>query len=161
MRPAAFKAARPKPCLIRQEHADAPFALAVKDQQRLAARALHDCFTVWRRHADQAEPAAPFGRAGFRPFEAACHGVALAKLCQFRAETFFAYGARRQGREGGGERRIGDRRLARIFGTGGDQQRAALFDILRNVIVVERRQHISMLVAVKDYEVEILDPFDK
>ena len=59
------------------------------------------------------------------------------------------------------QRRLGDRLLAGIFGAGGDQQRAALFHIFGDVVVIEDRQHVAVLVAVEDDQVEIVDLLDE
>jgi hypothetical protein len=65
------------------------------------------------------------------------------------------------GRQGGDQRRVGDGVLAGIFRTGGDQQRAAAAHIFGDVVVIERRQDVAVLVAVEDDQVEILDLLDE
>ncbi len=59
------------------------------------------------------------------------------------------------------QRRLGDRLLTRIFRPRRDQQRAALFDIFGDVVVIEDRQHVAVLVAVEDDQVEIVDLLDE
>ncbi len=88
-------------------------------------------------------------------------GCLLALLRKARIEGLLVHLAGRAGGQHGRQRRQRDRILAGMFGTGGDQQRAAVFDILGDVVVVEDRQHAAMLVAVEDDQVEILDLVDE
>jgi hypothetical protein len=48
-----------------------------------------------------------------------------------------------------------------MLGSCRDQQRAAVFDILRDVVIVEDRQHAAVLVAIEDDQVELVDLVDE
>ena len=87
--------------------------------------------------------------------------MALAGVGQARIEALLDHLARGQAGQGGDQRRVGDRLLAGIFRPGGDQQRAALFHIFGDVVVIEDRQHVAVLVAVEDDQVEIVDLLDE
>src|SRR5690606_31963335 len=71
VRAAALEAARPKPPLVGKQQADAALALAVEDEERLVAGALHHDLALGAVDADEAEPAAPVRRLGLPAFEPA------------------------------------------------------------------------------------------
>ncbi len=83
--------------------------------------------------------------------------MALADFGQARIEGFFRHGAGWQGGQGAIKRRAGNGCFARIFRPGCDQQCAAILHILRNIIVIEQGQHVAVLVAIENDEVELTD----
>ncbi len=161
MRTTAFKAARPEPALIRKQHGNATFALAVQHQQWVLAGAEHDCLALRLLHADSAEPATPMGWLVARAFQAACDRVLLSGFGKAGEEGALIDLAGRLGGQHRFKRRHRNRILARMFGACGNQERAALFHILSDVIIIEDRQHAAMLVAVEDDQIEIVDLFDE
>src|SRR5690606_36414 len=93
--------------------------------------------------------------------EAARDRVAFADSRETWIERLFRHGTGRQGRQGAIKRRAGNRHFACIFRAGCDQQGAAILHILRDVIVIEEWQHIAVLVAVENDEVELVDLVDE
>jgi hypothetical protein len=76
-----------------------------------------------------------------------------------RIERLFHDVAGRHRRQRRHQRGARDRLFAGIFGPGGDQQRATTLHIFGDVVVIEDRQHVAVLVTVEDDQVEIVDFF--
>ena len=142
-------------------HGDAAFALAAQHQKRTVAITLHHGFALWLGDIDGAEPSAPGGRFAAGAIKAASDRVLLAEIGEAREETRLMHVAGRCGWQHGCERGGGNRIAAGMFRACGDQQRAAVFDVLGDVVVVKNRQHTAMLVAIEDDQVEIVDLFDE
>ena len=90
-------------------------------------------------------------------FEIAGHRMALAKLGEAGVEAAFGDVAARLRRQDGIERRAPDAGLARIIGTGGDQNRTAFTHIAGDVVEIDHRQHALTGIAVEDDELKLAD----
>src|SRR5690606_17184611 len=112
-------------------------------------------------HVDGAEPASPVRRFLAGPIEAAGDGMLATILRQSRIETGIVDLARRAGRKDLWQRRGSDRAFAGRLRPCGNQQRATVLNILRDVVVIEDRQHVAVRIAVEDDEVEVLDLLDE
>lgn len=160
VRAAAFETACPEPTLIGKEHADPTFTHMIEHQQWFVA-GIHNRCAFWLIDVNNAEPATPVWRLLRAPFQAPCYRMTFALFAQTRIEGLFfdiAGWCRGQYRK---KRCIGDRHVARIFGTSGDEERASLLNVIIDIVVIEQRQNIAVLVAVKNDEVKLLDLIDE
>ncbi len=122
-----------------------PWPARFEHQQRMVVGTDHHGLALRPLDIDAAEPAAPMRRLIAGAVEAAGDGVLAARFRKTRIEGLLDHlGRSAAAGSTGCKRRQGDRLLACMFRTGGDQQRAAIFHILGDVIVIEDRQHAAM-----------------
>ena len=161
MRAAAFETTRPEPALVGQQHRNPAFAMAIEDEQRRVVGGFHHGVAGHALDCDRAEPSAPGGRVLQAAREFSSDGVAPAGIGEARIKTLDIHVAGREGRKHRGKGCLGDGFDTRHFRSRRDQQRAAVFHVLSDIVVVEHRQYAAVLVAVEDDEVEFLDLLDK
>ena len=132
-----------------------------KHHQRLIIGALHHGFALRRVNINRAEPAPPLWWFLLTAFKTAGDGMAFARFSEARIKAFFRNSSGWQGGQNTEQGCAGDRHAACIFRASCNQQSAAILHILRDIIIIEQRQHIAVLIAIKNDQVEIFHLIDE
>jgi hypothetical protein len=159
LRAAALVAAAPEPDLVRHQHGDTALVDVAQHQQRRAGKAGHQHLAGDTFGADGAIPTAPARRCRALIGAGEASGDRVAgtqggdKRPEFAGENAVAGG----GGVGGqhvGQRGLVEAVLAGEFGAGGEQQGAAVADVVGDVAQIDVRQNAAVGEAVEDDEVE-------